>query len=150
MFIREFQARVLTWMERAFSPGTVKNRRERAFRFLEESLELFQSLDCTQEEAQALVEYVFGRPKGETYQEVGGVSLTLAALCSAAGIDFSNAAHDELERVNSPEVLEKIRAKRANRLVPGDYSCEHTRVLDPDPQNPGGTICTKCGEVLPF
>nr|QIG67121.1 hypothetical protein EVB34_016 [Rhizobium phage RHph_TM26] len=124
MFIREYQARVLAWMERAFSPTTVKNPRERAFRFLEESLELFQSLDCTREEAITLVDYVFGRSRGLIYQEVGGVSLTLAALCSSAGIDLSNAAHDELTRVSSPEVIEKIRAKRAGRVVPGDYAGE--------------------------
>lgn len=124
MKIRDLQLCVADWMKRCFSPSTVSNPRERAFRFLEEALELFQSMDCTKEEAEGLVVYVFNRPKGEPAQEVGGVSITLAALCGPAGIDWQKAAFDELQRINSPEVLEKIRAKRANRVVPGDYEVE--------------------------
>lgn len=119
-----YQRAVAKWMKECFSPSTVSNPRERAFRFLEEALELFQALDCTKEEAQSLVEYVFSRPKGEPAQEVGGVSVTLAALCGPVGIDWEDAAIKELERINSPEVLEKIRAKRAARVVPGDYKGE--------------------------
>lgn len=117
-----FQACARKWFEECFSPGTLTNKRERAFRFLEEALELFQSMDCTAEEAQELVTYVFGRPVGDPYQEVGGVTTTLAALCCAADINLGMAAQDELIRVNSPEVMDKIRAKRAGRVVPGDYS----------------------------
>lgn len=135
MKIRDFQLCIRDWMKRCFSPATVSNPRERAFRFLEEAVELFQSMDCTKEEAQSLVDYVFGRPKGETEQEIGGVSVTLAALCDAADIDWQRAARDELERINSPEVLAKIRAKRAARVVPGDYKGE------PEPK----VTCSRCG-----
>lgn len=116
-----FSAGVRKWMELCFSDRTRTNKRERAFRFLEEALELFQSMGCTQYEAEELVAYVFRRPVGETSQEVGGVMITLAALCQAADVNLHFAAIDELNRVNRPEVIEKIRAKRANRVVPGDY-----------------------------
>jgi hypothetical protein len=119
--INIYQAGVKKWMDECFTPETVTNKRERAFRLLEEALELFQSMDCTSDEAQGLVYYVFNRPVGQPEQEVGGVALTLAALCSAAGIDLNHASVSELARVQSPEVMAKIKAKRATRAVPGDY-----------------------------
>ena len=120
--INIYQAGVRKWMEECFSPGTVSNKRERALRFLDEALELFQAMGCSQQEAQELLTYVFGRPAGEVGQEVGGVMTTLAALCCAADVNLNQAAVLELNRVNSPEIMDKIRAKRANRVVPGDYS----------------------------
>lgn len=117
-----YQASIREWMLKCFRASTMTNRRERAFRFLEESLELFQAMDCTKEEALELVGYVFSRPKGDPAQEVGGSYTTLAALCVTAGINGEEAAIKELERINTPEVLAKIRAKRANRVVPGDYN----------------------------
>lgn len=120
--INIYQAGVRKWMEECFTPATVTNKRERAFRFLEEALELFQAMGCSQEEAAELLTYVFGRPVGEVGQEVGGVMTTLAALCNAADVNLNQAAVLELNRVNSPEVMAKIRAKRANRVVPGDYN----------------------------
>jgi len=122
--INMYQAGVRKWMDECFTQATVTNRRERAFRFLEEALELFQAMGCSQEEASELLTYVFGRPAGEVAQEVGGVTITLAALCNAAGVNLNQAAVLELNLVNSPEVMAKIRAKRANRVVPGDYSAE--------------------------
>lgn len=119
-----FQAGVRKWMTECFSLTTRTNRRERAFRFLEESLELFQAVGCTEKEARELVSYVFNRPVGVTYQEVGGVMVTLAALCSATDVNLNMAAVDELNRVNDPEVMAKIKTKRATRAVPGDYNAE--------------------------
>lgn len=118
MSMRDFQAEVWDWMMRCFSDRTARSRRERAFRMLEEALELFQSLDCDVEDALRLVQYVYGRPVGVPEQEVGGLMMTLAALCGAAEVDLQKAAYNELWRVNTPEVLEKIRAKRAARVVP--------------------------------
>lgn len=119
-----FQAGVRKWMSECFSLRSQTKKRERAFRFLEEALELFQSMGCSKEEARELVDYVFNRPVGEPRQEVGGVMITLAALCNAADINLHFAAIDELNRVNTPEVMDKIRAKRATRAVPGDYNAE--------------------------
>lgn len=60
-----------------------------------------------------LVDYVFGRDAGDVRQEVGGVMVTLAALCEAAGVDHEEAAEAELERNWSR--IELIRAKQAGR-----------------------------------
>lgn len=113
MIVAEFQNHVNTWMQRCFGPEIASDRRERNHRFLEEALELVQSLDCTREEAHQLVDYVFGRPVGDPSQENGGVLVTLAALCNAAGLKMGRDGMAELDRINTPEIIEKIRCKQA-------------------------------------
>lgn len=106
-----FQSRVNPWMQACFGPEISSDIVERNHRFLEEALELVQSKGCTQHEAHQLVDYVYGRDVGEPHQEVGGVMVTLAALCLAAGLDMDAAAEDELARIWTK--VEKIRAKQA-------------------------------------
>jgi hypothetical protein len=108
-----FQDRVARWMQATFDAETVSNKTERNHRFLEESLELVQSLGCTQAEAHMLVDYVFGRPVGECEQETGGVMVTLAALANASNIRVNRAAETELTRCWSK--IEQIRGKQAGK-----------------------------------
>jgi hypothetical protein len=108
-----FLDRVHAWMLETFDMETVRNKTERNHRFLEESLELVQSLGCTQAEAHMLVDYVFGRPVGEPHQELGGVMVTIAALCNANDMDHEKAGADELTRCW--QNVEKIRAKQAGK-----------------------------------
>lgn len=108
--ITSFQSRVERWLEACFPPDVRTNRGERTHRFLEEALELAQANDCTRDDALALVEYVFGRPAGEAAQEVGGVMVTLASLCSASEINMDNAGDRELER--NWERIDLIRSKQ--------------------------------------
>ena len=63
-----------------FTEEICRDRVQRNHRFLEEALELVQSLGCTASEAHQLVDYVFGRPVGEPTQELGGAIITLHAL----------------------------------------------------------------------
>jgi len=106
-----FQKRVDDWIQYCFGPKIGADRTERNHRFLEEALETVQSGGCTASEAHQLVDYVYGRPIGEMDQEVGGVMVTLAALCNAHGVDLDAAAERELARVWVKS--EKIRAKQA-------------------------------------
>jgi len=106
-----FQARVGEWMLACFGPEISADGMERNHRFLEESLELVQSLGCTASEAHQLVDYVFGRHVGDPQQEVGGVRVTLAALCNAHSIGEDEAAERELARIWTK--VEQIRAKQA-------------------------------------
>lgn len=106
-----FQARVQPWMMACFGPEISADRIERNHRFLEEALELVQACGCTQNEAHQLVDYVFDRDQGDINQEVGGVMVTLAALCLASGFDMHSAGETELARVWTK--IEKIRAKQA-------------------------------------
>ncbi|WP_419902103.1 DUF551 domain-containing protein [Kiloniella sp.] len=106
-----FQAGVDSWMEACFGSEISKDRIERNHRFLEEALELVQSTGCTSSEAHQLVDYVFNRPVGELSQEVGGVIVTLAALCSANDTNLEQNGWTELERIW--EKKNQIRAKQA-------------------------------------
>ncbi len=108
----EFQAEVDRWMDACFGEAIKADSIERADRFIEEALELAQTVTgFGAERAHALVDYVFGRPVGVPKQEVGGVMVTLAALCNTAGIDIQDAAKTELARVWTK--VEAIRAKQA-------------------------------------
>ena len=101
------------WALFCFGKDLVSDKVERVFRFLEEALELAQALGCTEDDAKRLAAYVFGRPVGDPAQEVGGVMLTLATLCTASGIDLENAAVTELGRVW--QKVDTIRAKQATK-----------------------------------
>ena len=108
-----FQARVQPWMQECFGSEIAADRTERNHRFLEESLELVQAHGCTEDEAHQLVEYVYRRPVGEAFQEVGGVMVTLAALCLAHDLDMHEAAEAELARIW--KLIPQIRAKQAGK-----------------------------------
>ncbi|WP_208451895.1 ASCH/PUA domain-containing protein [Burkholderia gladioli] len=110
---KPFQSRVQPWMLECFGPTIAADTIERNHRFLEEALELVQSLGCTASEAHQLVDYTFGRPIGEPMQEVGGVMVTLAALCLASELDMHQAGETELARISEPAIVLKIRAKQA-------------------------------------
>lgn len=106
-----FQNRVHPWMQACFGPAISSDKIERNHRFLEESLELVQATGCSKSEAYQLVDYVYGRPTGEKHQEIGGVMVTLAALCLAQDEDMHVAGEDELKRIWTK--ADKIRAKQA-------------------------------------
>jgi hypothetical protein len=106
-----FQAGVAKWMQACFGSEISADKVERNHRFLEEALELVQALGCTASEAHQLVDYTFGRAIGDPSQEVGGVMVTLAALCLANGLDMETAAETELARIWTK--VEQIRAKQA-------------------------------------
>lgn len=101
------------------------DREERNHRFLEEALELVQACDCTADEAHKLVDYVYGREVGDPPQEVGGVMVTLAALCLANEMDMHKCGEIELNRITQPEMVEKIREKQKRKPsmspLPGVY-----------------------------
>ncbi|WP_255503068.1 hypothetical protein [Cupriavidus sp. UME77] len=106
-----FQARVQPWMLECFGVEIAADAQERNHRFLEEALELVQACGATASEAHQLVDYVYGRPVGDKAQEVGGVMVTLAALCLAQGLDMHAAGETELARIWTK--VEQIRAKQA-------------------------------------
>ncbi|PTQ67541.1 hypothetical protein [Celeribacter persicus] len=112
---KTFQDRVHNWVLACFGEEVAMDAVERNRRFLEESLELVQSLGASREFAHELVDYVFSRPKGDAPQEVGGVMVTLASLCATHGIELEQEAHKELSRIDSSEIIAKIRAKHARK-----------------------------------
>lgn len=105
-----YQQRVQMWMRQCFTPTICVDHEERCDRFVEEAIELVQALGYDRRRITALIDYVYGRPVGEPGQEVGGVMVTLSALCSAAGIDVQDEAEKELARVWGK--IDQIRAKQ--------------------------------------
>lgn len=111
--IVKFQPRVHDFVIECFGADIAYDKVERNHRFLEEALELVQSIGCTREDALMLVDYVYGRPSGETNQEIGGVMVTLAALCNAGSRDMERCGETELKRVWGK--IDKIREKQKNK-----------------------------------
>lgn len=103
------------WIHRCFPEGVIYDKTERNFRFLEEALELVQANGATRAEALILVDYVFNREVGETLQEVGGVMVTLAALCNVLQINMESAYWLEHNRISTDEVIAKIRKKQETK-----------------------------------
>lgn len=125
-----FQERVAPWMQSCFGPVISADSEERNHRFLEEALELVQACGATKENCHKLVDYVYGRPVGEPSQEVGGVMVTLAALCLAQKLDMHRDGETELTRINDPAMMEKIRRKQAAK--PGNRSPLPTTQVEGD------------------
>lgn len=113
MKLRAVQGEIWDWCKKTFEGiAAWDTTRERAYRFLEESVELFQSVGMEKKDAQAVVDYVFERPVGEPRQEIGGTMVTLLALASHLGLDVNEALLEEYERITRPEVAQKIREKQ--------------------------------------
>jgi hypothetical protein len=88
---------------------------ERRARFWEEAGETVQSFGMTEEDAIQLVRYTWSRAKGEPAKEIGAAMLTLASLCVVAGYNLSECAEADLEKLQRPETIARIRAKRSTR-----------------------------------
>jgi hypothetical protein len=106
-----FQAEVWRWALECFGETIPRDVKERCDRFVEEALELVQSLGYDRRRVASLTDYVFDREPGEPHQEVGGVKVTLAALCAAVGLDMDADGRRELDRIWTK--VEAIRAKQA-------------------------------------
>ena len=108
-----FQANVEPWMLACFGEEISNDKVERRQRFLEEALELVQAAGAPTREVLMLLSYVYSRPVGEIHQEVGGVMVTLAALCRPYGVNMHECGNVELERIWT--LVEKIREKQRTK-----------------------------------
>lgn len=93
-------------------PTDIAERNARSF---EESIETAQAFGMTEDEAVELVKYTFSRPVGEPAKELGAKVLTAFSLGVVAGIDVMAAAEADLEKLQRPETIARIRAKRSTR-----------------------------------
>ena len=108
--------RVKRWLEKAFE-GRNCDIEERALRLQEEVIELGQAEGITLYQSLGLVYQVYGKPVGDPVQEVGGVLSTLAAYLAITEDDANAIFEDELARIESPGMIEKIRKKHDEKLV---------------------------------
>lgn len=112
------QRAVNEWVTTCFGPEISLDKTERNYRFLEECLELVQTIGMTREDAHKLVDYVFERTSGNIEQELGGVMVTLYALANANNLLVNKAATIELNRCwNNIKI---IRAKHADKIIRTD------------------------------
>lgn len=88
---------------------------ERLARFFEEVNEACQAFGMSREDAHKLVDYTYNRPVGDPAKEIGAAMLTLASLSVVAGLDLAACAEADLEKLQRPETVARIRAKRSTR-----------------------------------
>jgi hypothetical protein len=110
-----FQERIQKWLGKVFDAKVRNSVEERALRLLEEACELAQALNVTRDDAIRLVNYVYNRPVGNPGQEVAGTMVTLAAVACAAGIDLEGVVLAEADRIERPEIIEKIRNRQEEK-----------------------------------
>lgn len=116
IFENNFQERAYQFFLTCFKdefPELVNDKVENQHRFIEESLELVQSLGMSLEEVIALASYVFNRPKGDPLIEAGGVATTYSILCKTHGIDVIEVSENEL--IRNYEIIDKIREKQRSK-----------------------------------
>lgn len=132
-----FQNHVDAFVGLCFGMQESGNVYNRACRFVEEALELAQSVDIPAEDILLLVNYVYSRPQGNAANEIGGVMVTLAALATAAGVDLQDAAFAELTRIWA--IKDKIQAKFLSRPInsPLPQKVEVNSAALPDKTNAG-------------
>jgi NTP pyrophosphatase (non-canonical NTP hydrolase) len=109
----EYQRLIRDWLFHTFSRTDAENRLQRSYRFLEEAMELVQATGVGRNECMQILDYVYARPVGEIRQEIGGVMVCLAAICSAHDVSLGDCAWAEQERIWLN--VEKIRAKNAGK-----------------------------------
>lgn len=88
---------------------------ERLARFFEEVNETCQAFGMSREDAHKLVDYTYDRPVGDPAKEIGAALLTLASLSVVTGFDMMSCAEADLEKLQRPETIARIRAKRSTR-----------------------------------
>ena len=99
----------ITWFIKQAWPDTLVDPKIRAYRALEELLELCQVLEITPDKCVELVQYVYGRPVGELDQELGGVAFTTTALFSSLNKNFITAGYEAVDEAHGR--IDQIRAK---------------------------------------
>ena len=109
----EYSKRVDEWLLSTFGEKVTINAEERNLRFLEEALELLQSLGLSKDQLISMINYVYSRPVGNPNQEVGGVFICLLALCNTHSIDLFKSFEEEITRCWNKQDI--IRSKHANK-----------------------------------
>lgn len=111
----DLQTRIYQWCIACLGAPHAHDPIIRGLRFLEEAVELGQSVGLTRQEAAAIVDMVYRNPPGDRDQEIGGCSITLHALASAVGTDVETAGEQEYARINTPEMMARIRQRNLTK-----------------------------------
>lgn len=110
------QEQIAAWVQRVFEGDSIATAGpERTFRFVEEAVELAQAVGLPPDGLKRLIDYVYERPKGTPRQEVGGCFVTLYAACEALGINGDLEADKEIDRIQDPAIVERVRGRQAEK-----------------------------------
>ncbi len=115
----KIQDKIFDWCIRTVGEAVARDFKIRAIRVLEEAIELAQAECVDKATVHAWVDHVYSRPVGEVHQEGAGVAVCLAAWGSAHGVDIDTLAEEELNRVDTPAMIEKIREKQKEKNAVG-------------------------------
>jgi hypothetical protein len=99
--------------------GNEDDKGMRLRRFAEEAAELCQAGGLDRKMFLRVVNDAYDRPVGEFGQEVGGVGVTLMCLCAQQGVSVDAEFRREMTRIDTPEMIERIRAKQAEKKERG-------------------------------
>lgn len=104
------------WLERCLGKKTLKSRKDRAMRVLEEAVELAQAVGIPREKALEQLHHTYNRPKGRVAQEIAGVINAALLAAEALGEDGLLLGLDELDRVE--DAMDLIRLKNLSKVQP--------------------------------
>lgn len=158
---KNYQERVHQWMLDVFGEMVAADKIERSFRFFEECVELMQAADINKDDLLKIIDYVYGRDKGYIRAEMGGVILTLAAFANAHDkMPMDQCAIQELHRVNTPMIKNKVRAKfitkepgsplpgawidRDEKIINDNDQFKKEYMQEPQEKGPDPCMCYAC------
>lgn len=116
MKLGNYQILAFAWLCRCFGKEIARNKRERAFRFGEEAIELLQASELSKDDVINLVNYVYSREIGDPVDEIGGAIVCLTVLAEVHNVDLEMASEHALQKceVNSEKIRTKGIAKPVN------------------------------------
>jgi hypothetical protein len=117
--IHALQDRAGAWVKKTFGHPIFDSKHERAMRVLEEAIELAQAEGVDKAQVKHLVDFVFNKPVGDIAQEAAGVGFTLLAWGASHELDIATLVFEEIDRVDSPEMIAKIRKKHDPKVDAG-------------------------------
>jgi hypothetical protein len=107
------------WVRRALGEAVLNDRQERALRFLEEAVELAQACGLPEAQASRLLARVYAKEPGGVKEEMAGSYFTLLMLARAHDVSIDWELLKEFRRVDTPEMIARIRQKHAGKAADG-------------------------------
>lgn len=118
------QKTAYNWTVKAFGPDHANSASQRATRFIEEAIELYQTCGGNRAMLHKLADFVFDKPPGEPVKELGDVGLTLLTVAELHHVSADTAemvAVLDVLRRDPAEMYARNAAKNAAGFDAGAY-----------------------------